>query len=205
MLITKNTVKEITADITAHVSRLIDGEISHTEEFTNGRGVNFEIEYNANPHTKLGSVCIKLKHVELHSPPIPFKNNGNPKNNRGIALGHFLTRIEKECVEEGLFWAMMDHITRQTDLRDVVSGTTGEVKVSTPLGIDIYCHTDYNHRVFQITKHGKQVYAFEEAIDFEAGGESEMLLPVEYLTKLIHRVLNNAFTEAEFEDFEIGA
>lgn len=200
MLINNETVSVLESTLKERLKSMLEKEEMQVYHGTTKHDIPFRITVNSNPAAKINKVEIDVCAQTRLTGNIPF-NNSKAKTVRAMQVASLFSQIPK--MAENVVFDIVSQSIREGDvLVEVLNGMTNEVKVATPLGIDIYCHTDTDHRVFQITKAGKQVYAFEEALNLEDGGDVEMLRSTKDLIEMTSTILRKAFLEGEFTPFE---
>ncbi|QBZ70845.1 hypothetical protein pETSU_264 [Edwardsiella phage pEt-SU] len=200
MLINNETVSVLSDTLKERLKEMLEKEEMQVYHATTKHDIPFRITIHSNPAAKINKVEVDICAQTRLTGNIPF-NSSKAKTTRSIQLALLFSQIPK--VAENLVFDIVAQSIREGDvLADVLNGLTNEVKVVTPLGIDVYCHTDTDHRVFQITKAGKQVYAFEEALNLVDGGDIEMMRPTKDLIEMTSTILRKAFTEGDFTPFE---
>lgn len=200
MLINNETVSVLETTLKERLKTMLEKEEMQVYHGTTKHDIPFRITIQSNPAAKINKVEVDICAQTRLTGNIPF-NSSKAKTTRAIQLASLFSQIPK--VAENIVFDIVAQSVRESDvLIDVLNGMTNEVKVVTPLGIDIYCHTDTDHRVFQITKNGKQVYAFEEALNLEDGGDIEMMRSTKDLIEMTSVILRKALLEGEFTPFE---
>lgn len=200
MLINNETSGTLTTVLKDKLEELLKKEEFQVYHGTTKHDIPFRITITNNPAAKLQKVEIDICAQTRVTASVPYVTS-KAKTNRAFALTQLYTKVASESVTT-VFDIIMQGIREQDTLVDVLNGVTNEVKVKTPLGIDVFCHTDPDHRVFQITKNGKQIYAFEEAFDLENGGDSAMMRSTDDLFKMTTTILMQAFVSGEFTPFQ---
>lgn len=200
MLINNDTAPTLAATLKERLQEMLKKEEMQVYHGDTKHGIPFHISIQSNPAAKLDKVVVNVCGQERLSTQLPFANS-KAKTNRAMGLASLYSRIPS-LAKDTVFDVIMQGIREQDVLADILNGVTNEIKVNTPLGIDVFCHCDPDHRVFQITKNGKQVYAFEEALSLENGGDPIMMRTTEDLFKMTTTILRKAFDEGEFTPFE---
>lgn len=200
MIINNETAGILATVLKERLEEMLKKEETQVFHGTTKHDIPYRITIKNNPASKLQKVEVNICAQTRVTASVPCPGS-NTKTNRAFALTTLYTKVTGESITV-VFDIIMQSIREQDVLLDVLNGVTNEVKVVTPLGIDIYCHTDQGHRVFQITKAGKQVYAFEEALNIEDGGELEMMRPTKDLFDMSTTILRKAFIEGNFGEFQ---
>lgn len=199
MLINNETAGTLATVLKEKLEELLKKEEFQVYHGTTKHDIPFRITINDNPAAKLQKVEVDICAQTRITASVPYVGS-KAKTNRAFALTQLYTKVASESVTV-IFDIIMQGIREQDTLVDVLNGVTNEVKVVTPLDIDVFCHTDPDHRVFQITKNGKQLYAFEEAFDLDNGGDSAMMRSTDDLFKMTTAILKQAFIAGEFTPF----
>ena len=200
MLINNETASVLASTLKERLQEMLKKEETQVYHGDTKHGIPFHISIQSNPAAKLNKVELTVCGQIRLTTQIPFADS-KAKTNRVMGLTSLYSRIPG-VAKDLVFDVIMQGIREQDVLADILNGVTNEIKVNTPLGIDVFCHCDPDHRVFQITKDGKQVYAFEEALSLENGGDPIMMRTTEDLFKMTTTILRKAFEEGEFTPFE---
>lgn len=199
MLISNETEGTLASQLKEKLEELLKKEETQVYHGVTKHDIPFRITIKDNPAAKLLKVEVDICAQTRITGSVPY-GDSKAKTNRAFALTTLYTKVATES-RQAVFDIVMQGIREQDLLDNVLNGLTNSVRIPTPLGIEIYCHSDTDHRVFQILRHGKQVYAFEEALSLENGGDALMMRPTEDLVKMSNRVLLEAFIEGEFTPF----
>lgn len=199
MIINKETATVLASTLKEKLGELLKKEEMQVYHGTTKHDIPFRITIQSNPAAKLQKVEIDICAQTRVTGSVPYVTS-KAKTNRAFALTQLYTKVATESINV-VFDIIIQGVRERDALVDVLNGVTNEVKVSTPLGIDVFCHTDPEHRVFQITKEGKQIYAFEEAFNLENGGVPEMMRSTDDLFKMTTTILMQAFLAGEFNEF----
>lgn len=202
VVITPATAKEVVESLSVLIKEALDQDVDYKSEGHYEGGLYYNVTSSFNVNTKLVALDVWVGNSHVIKKSFPGKSHPNLKSNRGISIGVMIGSLET-LVKDELFDFIFDNTDFNDKLLDVIEGTSFVPKVETPFGIEVCCAVDDDSRVYQLTKNGVQVYAFEEAVNLEAGGEFAMLRPLNDLIHFTHAVLKRTFNEGSFTAIEL--